>query len=103
MWHGYEQALCAYGVTVCAEWLRRGYRDTCLQKIIDEASTLGGSDARPPWYNDEFIRAHRSNLIRKDAAFYGKLWPDVPNDLEYLWPVTKERQHDARDKHSPTL
>jgi hypothetical protein len=29
----------------------------------------------------------RSNLLRKLPEHYGILFPDVPNDLPYVWPV----------------
>ena len=95
MWRGYDEALAAYGLAVCREWCRRGYADTCADKITIE---IGGTKPRtqaqlrrakrlPPWLGDEaFHRAHRSNLVRKDPAFYGPKFPDVPNDLEDIWP-----------------
>lgn len=43
----------------------------------------------PPWLGDPvFHRSHRSSLIRKDPAFYRPLWPDDPDDLDYVWPVS---------------
>ena len=35
MWRGYEVGLVNYGVAICAEWITRGYKDTCLEKIED--------------------------------------------------------------------
>jgi hypothetical protein len=35
-------------------------------------------------------RSHQSNLIRKDPAFYGPLFPGVPDDLDYVWPRSVE-------------
>jgi hypothetical protein len=32
-------------------------------------------------------RSHRSALIRKDPDRYGLLFPGVPDDLPYVWPV----------------
>jgi hypothetical protein len=87
MWRGYELALGRYGISICHEWLRRGYRDTCLAKIV----ALTGADPSPPmpaWIGDEaFHLAHRSNLVRKNPDHYGRLWPGVPDDLPYVWPV----------------
>ena len=41
----------------------------------------------PPWLGDlEFHRSHQSSLVRKDPAFYGPVFGDVPNDLPYVWP-----------------
>lgn len=103
MWRGWEHSLVAYGMIVCQEWTGRGFRDSCLLKI---AGFLGAGSpfvlrsngiwcpcdraAHPPWYREEFILAHRSNLIRKMPDFYQPKWPDVPANLPYVWPVKKE-------------
>ena len=85
MWRGYEAALIEYGVAICLEWRRRGYRDTCLEKIQAFASRFPASP-RPPWLGDPaFHAAHRSNLRRKDPVFYASF--DEPPDLPYIWPV----------------
>lgn len=87
MWRGHESALVRYGEAVCLEWLRRGYRDTVLEKI--RALVADGSpDRDPPWLGDEaFHRSHRSNLLRKAPEHYaGLLGFDVPDDLPYVWP-----------------
>jgi hypothetical protein len=42
----------------------------------------------PPWLGRrEFHRSHRSALVRKDPSFYRRAFPDVADDLEYLWPA----------------
>ena len=38
-----------------------------------------------------FHLSHQSNLVRKDATFYGPLFPDVGPDLEYVWPCRRGR------------
>lgn len=92
MWRGYRHALAAYGLAVCVEWLRRGYRDTCKGKI--EALSPSGAEGPlvlPPWVGDPaFHRAHQSNLVRKKPDHYAPLFPDVPDDLEYIWPLGAE-------------
>lgn len=105
MWRGWEQSLINYGLLVCVKWKKRGFKDTCYEKILAFADEFGptswhkGVDwdtsprgdgeftVYPDWYNETFIRAHRSNLIRKDPEFYKPKWPDVPDDLPYVWPV----------------
>jgi hypothetical protein len=49
-------------------------------------------EPQPPafLFNPEFTRSHQSNLVRKDSSYYGRLFPSVPNDLPYLWPVQQE-------------
>lgn len=90
MWRGYEASLIEYGFAICDEWhYIRGYRDTCSDKITDIMLSCGFDKSNdPPWLGDEtFHLAHKSNLIRKLPEYYGKLWPDVPANLPYVWPV----------------
>jgi hypothetical protein len=87
MWRGYEAALALYGSAVCGEWAKQGYRDTCLEKIIALSSWPTGNVAPVPWLGDkDFHRSHQSNLLRKNPAHYGPLFPDIPDDLPYIWP-----------------
>jgi hypothetical protein len=93
MWQGYEHALIHYGLTMCNEWISRGYKDTCYDKICDIAVNtyddwLPGGYAPPPWLgNEDFHAAHRSNLLRKDPIHYGQFGWTEPNGLPYIWPV----------------
>ena len=49
---------------------------------------LAAAGALPSWLGEEdFHRSHRSSLLRKDPGFYGSKFPDVPDDLPYVWPV----------------
>jgi hypothetical protein len=102
MWKGYEEALGAYGIAICAEWCRRGKQDTCDVKIRADLTTAGIPKVRtqrqlqrakrlPPWWGDEAVhRSHRSSLLRKDPEHYGPQFePDLPDDLDYVWPVRK--------------
>ena len=98
MWEGYEEALVAYGIAVTREWLRRGWKDTCLAKISDysprgKALTQKQLAARrllPPWLGDPRLhRSHQSNLVRKDRAFYRPLFPRIPGNLPYFWPTKR--------------
>ncbi len=87
MWRGYEHALASYGHRVCEEWIRRGYRDTCLAKIGALAMPLRYT-GEPFWLGDEaFHASHRSNLLRKDPEHYGRLGWVEPSDLPYVWPA----------------
>lgn len=92
MWRGYEKDLAIYGWFMCDEWLFRGYKDTLLPYF--ENKCLGdfpywtiSNSTKAPWLTDEFCLAHRSNLIRKMPEHYGPMWPDVPDNLPYVWPV----------------
>ena len=94
MWNGYRPSLAHYGLIICKVWRdERGFKDTCFEKIHAHYPTFSVADIqtaeKPFWFgNEEFHRAHRSNLLRKDPEYYGEWFePDLPNDLEYVWPV----------------
>jgi pyrimidine dimer DNA glycosylase len=94
MWHDHEEALAAYGVAICREWIRRGHADTVLDTLVRTLGRAPRSQAElrklgllPAWLGSRaFHRAHRSALVRKDPAWYGPMFPDVPDDLPYVWP-----------------
>lgn len=102
MWRGYEEALGRYAFTCCEVWTERGFADTCAATIATDLREAGVVDVRtqdelasadrlPPWLGDEeFHRSHRSSLLRKDPDHYGVVFADVPDDLPYVWPVTKD-------------
>ena len=102
MWKGYEEALGSYGLAMCDEWLARGFGDTCAGTIRADLETAGVTRLRdyetlraegslPPWLADDDVqRSHRSALVRKDPAHYAPVFPDVPADLPYVWPVRSE-------------
>jgi Pyrimidine dimer DNA glycosylase len=89
MWRGCEFELVSYGVTICKEWTSRGYKDTCLDKIMKVADSNPGIGIEAPaWIgNEDFHKSHRSNLLRKDPEFYGNVFEKgLPNTLDYVWP-----------------
>jgi hypothetical protein len=100
MWAGYEEALVRYGLEICRCWCAAGRADTCAATMLADlrAATgiirprsqdeLAAAGALPPWLGEpDFHRSHRSALVRKDPANYARLFPGVPDDLPYLWPV----------------
>lgn len=89
MWAGYENALAFYGEVICRQWRSLGYKDTMLFRFSEYLGGLGWHDIlQPTWLFDESITlSHRSNLVRKFPEHYQSLWPDVPDDLPYVWPV----------------
>jgi len=94
IWRGYEYSLCIYAMCMCDEWRLRGFNSTVhikLQKIwTDILLQKEGVNLviYPTWLDENFCRAHQSNLLRKDYAHYSKYFgTDVPTDLEYIWPV----------------
>ena len=99
MWEGHELSLLSYQRAICEEWARRGYSDSCWEKssyLLEphrERLLASGADAPPSWLGrEEFHLSHRSNLLRKDPAHYGRLWPEVLDDLPYLWPSPKNNR-----------
>jgi len=107
MWKGHESALSLYGVCICAEWIRRGYKDGCMEKI----ALLGGDALQtrlaekalegeevftdrgwpftfPPWIGDpRFHASHKSKLMAKAPDHYEKFhWAWEPG-LPYFWPT----------------
>lgn len=87
MWRGYEGALCEYGAVCSTMWLNLGYQDNLLS-YFHITNLDYPDDVKPPWFGDrDFHISHRSNLIRKNPEHYGRFWPDVPDDIPYVWPV----------------
>jgi hypothetical protein len=83
MWRDFQLALAAYRDVCIREWVRRGYKNTMLLSLVDPPLY----DV-PPWLGrEDFHRSHQSNLIRKLPEHYGPLFPEVPSDLPYVWPI----------------
>jgi hypothetical protein len=96
MWRGYRPALMAYQVATCAEWARRGFQDTCLEKtravlddVPDDARAYdSGAYELPPWVGREDVHlSHRSKLLAKAPELYRDVFATDPADLDYVWPV----------------
>jgi hypothetical protein len=88
MWRGYESSLIVYSVCICGEWRKRGFLDNLGKEFVDLYCAIDVPMGRPPWIESEaFHASHRSNLLRKDAEFYGKFGWAEPDDLPYVWPV----------------
>jgi hypothetical protein len=79
MWRGYPDALALYHNTMIDEWVSRGYNNT-MSKIP------AYNVENPTWLGDERVHSsHRSNLLRKDAEFYGTKGWQESSDMEYFW------------------
>jgi hypothetical protein len=93
MWRGHKGALALYGLIVCHEWRKRGFKDTCFEKIAayQESPLSPWLNRLPDWITEDFCLSHQSNLKRKDPAHYGPLFPDVPDDLPYVWPTNQNQ------------
>lgn len=95
MWRGYESALARYGLVVCNEWIGRGYKDTCYQKICALFDYVIPFAVEPSWLGNEGLHAsHRACLLAKNYDHYSQFgWaeqPTGPNEdgkWPYVWPV----------------
>ncbi|HZT43706.1 MAG TPA: MSMEG_6728 family protein [Chthonomonadaceae bacterium] len=96
MWRGYEKALGTYAQAICAEWKRRGYRDTISETLFREFGArpwvtspraLARKDL-PPWLGrEDFHASHRATLLWKNPDWYGQFgWKEAPV-YGYAWPV----------------
>ncbi|WP_030559496.1 MSMEG_6728 family protein [Streptomyces aureocirculatus] len=101
MWTGYEEALVRYGLDVCAVWVAEGRTDTCAATLVTDFTRhrpgtavraqeqLAADGELPPWLGDPaFHRSHQSALVRKAPEVYAPLFPNVPDDLPYVWPTS---------------
>lgn len=85
MWRGYEIALMKYFNVISCEWISRGYKHTMgiydIHNVTDKFM--------PYWFgNEQFHRAHQSNLIRKFPEHYRPIFGhDVPDNLPYVWSI----------------
>ena len=98
MWRGHLEALGRYTLVCCDVWAAGGRADTCATTVVADLSGAGvttirsedelvAARAMPQWLGDpDFHRSHQSALLRKDPEHYGPLFPDVPDDLPYVWP-----------------
>jgi pyrimidine dimer DNA glycosylase len=99
MWAGYEEALTRYGLDICEAWCTTGRQDTCRATLLEDLQNaiglqrarlqpeLASANELPPWLGDTpFHIGHQSALVRKDPAYYRPHFPDVPDDLPYVWP-----------------
>jgi len=92
MWAGYESYLVKiYLTSMIGEWKYRGYRNIKILEHYDRLINIVGDTypIKPPWINQAFCDSHKSNLIRKKPDYYGPIWPDIPDNLDYIWPVKK--------------
>ena len=86
MWRGHEGALAQYTLTICDEWISRGYRDNLKPQILELIETFKLTFEKKPWWIgiQEFHTSHQSNLKRKDPTYYTF---DIADSLPYKWPM----------------
>jgi hypothetical protein len=83
MWRGHDDLLAAYLNAALDEWQGRGFRNAMPRIILPAAGVR-----LPPWWGDQRLHgSHRSALLRKHPAHYGRFGWREPPDLTYFWPV----------------
>lgn len=102
MWSGYEHYLLNYGAVMAGEVCRRNDTMTAKQRgaALEMMTWFAAHQKQfredfpeikataPDWFKSkEFILSHRANLVRKDEAYYGRLFPTVDPVRPYLWPL----------------
>ncbi len=89
MWEGSERVLADYAITCIEEWKKRGYKDTCLDKILKLKEMFPPESNKKPWWlgDEKFHLSHASNLLRKNPQYYSQFFGNIPNNLPYLWPT----------------
>lgn len=94
MWKGNEEWLLKYGISICEEWIDRGFKDSLLEWFRMEFAICHKSLGYPNWLDNELLHSsHRSALLAKNPEHYGELgWTEEPMDLTfkplpYYWPV----------------
>jgi hypothetical protein len=84
MWKDHEGSLVEYGIVICEEWIRRGYKDTCLEKIYQFVNV--GSCELPRWWGGDIHRSHRAALLVKNFEYYSVFGWEEKAEINYVWP-----------------
>lgn len=94
MWRNHIDFLKLYHDFMLYECLQRGIK-TAPYFLIDGryeslcelfAAHLYAKNI-PSWFgNKKFHDSHKSNLVRKLPEHYRKFYPDIIDDLPYIWP-----------------
>lgn len=83
MWRGYESMLERYMNAMIVEWQLRGYKNTMQLRALNNAPP----PVLPQWITKDLVLSHRSNLLRKEPHYYRMFWPNMPDNIPYIWPV----------------
>jgi hypothetical protein len=124
-WRHNREALAAYGIRICQEWISRGFKDTCLAKIDAEVNGMfdNGNDKTLLTNTEDglflrwgeiypYFKSHQMALLRKDVDFYGPqlikygghAWVTVEElTLPYLWPVVTKVEFEGCGYYEVTL
>ena len=85
MWQDYPDALALYHNICIGEWVKRGYKNT-MEYLPVMTKPVDNGIEFPDWLGNEQLHAsHRSNLLRKDYAFYSQYGRQEPTNMPYIW------------------
>lgn len=88
MWQGHIHWLCLYCIAGLDELKRRDRYYPHHYSTFYHLASLHENTGPPQWLgNRRFHRSHQSNLLRKDPIYYRKFFPNVPDNLPYIWPL----------------
>lgn len=98
MWKDHPRLLSLYGLEICGEWIKRGYKDTLMPKFYSFLVYYDNlwfdnkySENMPVWLGDKsFHDSHKSNLMRKLPEWYNRYGWEVSDNLPYVWPSNKK-------------
>lgn len=111
MWRGFTPALVCYGLACIEEWERRGRLDSTRAQLLEFTGgrvpvweQLLDRGELPPWLGHSPVHiSHQSALVRKAPEIYRPLFPEVPDDLPYLWPSPAFPRWPIRRGHSNAM
>lgn len=100
MWRGHTGWLYMYANACASAWKRLPNTKSTHGAWTRIQSEFGPSHPHPDWHeliertqtlprwwgDPQFHLSHQSNLVRKDPDHYRPYFPDVPDDLPYVWP-----------------
>lgn len=95
-WWGHEEALAVYGLYICSEWNRRGYRDTLFPWFQTYRLALrdGGSHMTefPAWTKmSEVHMAYQRLLVWKQPEIYEEIFDFVQlKEPEFPWELLRK-------------
>ena len=91
MWDGHRLALVKYTKAFNREWFERrnahhgAYLN--LLNIMKQVDVSLEEFELPEWWGRQDVHdSHKSNLVRKFPEHYAKFWPEVSDDIPYVWP-----------------
>lgn len=94
MWAGHRLVLLHYQNAMHEQYVRRfnkvhaSFTNTYL--FIGNYPDAHKETQKPVWLGlEELHLSHRSNLLRKEPEYYRQWWPEDPDNLPYLWPVSR--------------